>query len=181
MRERTTRLLEERTGDGVEAWNQRVAERGLDDEAALRDWLGEQGVTGYPQTLLVWERFGYPGFITASADELIERQYADRPHLRPVLDAVLAALPAVGDVAVQARKTYISLVSPRRTFAVVQSTTKSQVDLGLRLEGQDPSGRLQSARAVGNGTMTVRVGLASPDDLDQQAIGWLKRAYEENS
>jgi len=34
---------------------------------------------------------------------------------------------------------------------------------------------------VGNGTMTVRVGLASSDDLDQEAIGWLKRAYEENS
>ena len=30
------------------------------------------------------------------ADELIDAQYADRPRLRPVLDAVLAALPTLG-------------------------------------------------------------------------------------
>jgi hypothetical protein len=56
----------------------------------------------------------------AEADGLIASQYSDRPQLRPVLDAVLAALPALGPVTVQARKTFISLVTPRRTFAVVQ-------------------------------------------------------------
>ena len=59
----------------------------------------------------------------ADADELIDAQYADRPRLRPVLDAVLAALPALGAVTVQARKTLVSLVGPRRTFGVVQATT----------------------------------------------------------
>ena len=33
--------------------------------------------------------------MTAEARELIDGQYADRPHLRPVLDAVLAALPGL--------------------------------------------------------------------------------------
>src|SRR5690242_6544037 len=39
------------------------------------------------------------------ADELIEGQYADRPQLRPVLDAVLDLLPGLGPVTVQPRKT----------------------------------------------------------------------------
>src|SRR5690242_19031865 len=43
----------------------------------------------------------------ADADELIEAQYADRPQLRPVLDRVLAALPALGQVTVHARKTLV--------------------------------------------------------------------------
>jgi len=30
------------------------------NQAALRQWLADEGVTGYPQQLLVWERFGYP-------------------------------------------------------------------------------------------------------------------------
>jgi hypothetical protein len=34
-------------------------------------------------------------------------------------------------------------VTPRRTFARVQPTTKNRVDLALRLEAQKPSGRLQ--------------------------------------
>src|SRR5579872_205352 len=48
----------------------------------------------------------------AEAEELIASQYADRPQLRPVLDAVLAALPAAGPATVQARKTFVSLVTP---------------------------------------------------------------------
>jgi hypothetical protein len=43
---------------------------------------------------------------------LIASQYADRPQLRPVLEAVLAALPAVGPATVQARKTFVSLPGP---------------------------------------------------------------------
>src|SRR5262249_23497048 len=127
-----------RTGEDVQACNRRVADAGLTDEPALRSWLAEQGITGYAQALLAWERFGYPDFLTAHADELIDAQYADRPRLRPVLDAVLAALPALGPVTVQARKTLVSLVGPRRTFAVVQATTKNRVDLGLRLDNEKP-------------------------------------------
>src|SRR2546430_8500252 len=59
-----------------------------------------------------------------AAGRLIADQYADRPQLRPVLAAVLAAVPALGPVTVQARKTFVSLVSPRRTFAVVQAKVR---------------------------------------------------------
>ena len=76
---------------------------------------------------------------TADAGELIEGQYADRPQLRPILDAVLALLPALGPATVQARKTIVSLVSPRRTFAVVRATTKDRADLGLRLDDAEPA------------------------------------------
>ena len=92
------------------------------------------------------------GVLTAEARELIDGQYADRPHLRPVLDAVLAALPGLGPVTVQARTTFVSLVTPRRTFAVVQATTKNRVDLGLRLDAVRPGGRLLAARDVGAAT-----------------------------
>jgi hypothetical protein len=60
-----------------------------------------------------------PAAGTAGAGELIVGQYADRPQLRPVLDAVLAALPALGPVTVQARKSFVSLSTPRRSFIVV--------------------------------------------------------------
>jgi Domain of unknown function (DUF5655) len=113
---------------------------------------------------------------------LIGMQYADRPTLRPILDAILGVLPEISPVLiVQARKTYVSLVSGRRTFAVIQATTKSRVDLGLRLANAKPHGRLQPGRGVGNGSMTVKLALTSRDDLDAEAIGWLKRAYEANA
>jgi len=110
---------------------------------------------------------------------LIDGQYADRPQLRPILDAVLAAMPGLGQVTVQARGTLVSLVSPRRTFAVVMPTTKSRVDLGFRLASAKPAGRLREARDIGQAT--VRVPLRTPDEVDEEVIGWLRLAYEENT
>ena len=179
MRDWCARLLQSRTGQDVAAWNERITAAGLRDEQALRAWLAAEGVTGYPQALLVWERFGYPGFLIADSDQLIDGQYADRPQLRPILDAVLAALPELGPVTVQARGTYVSLVTPRRTFAVVQATTKSRVDLGLRLASARPEGRLREAKNVGQAT--VRIPLSTPGEVDEEVLGWLRRAYEENT
>ncbi len=179
MRDWAAHLLRSRTGQDIATWNYRAAEVGLPDEQALRAWLDGQGVTGYAQALLVWERFGYPDFLTGGADELIVGQYCDRPQLRHVLDAVLAALPALGPVTVQARKTCVSLVTPRRVFAVVQATTKSRVDLGLRLDDERPGGRLLAARDLG--AATVRIPLARPEDVDAEVLGWLRRAYQENA
>src|SRR5262245_36537230 len=81
MRDWAAHLLCSRTGQDAAAWNRRVAAADLPGEQALRAWLDGQGVTGYAQALLVWERFGYPDFLTAKADELIAGQYADRPQL----------------------------------------------------------------------------------------------------
>jgi hypothetical protein len=113
------------------------------------------------------------------ADELVAGQYADRPQLRPVLDAVLAALPALGLVTVQARKTLVSVATQRRVFAVVQATTKNRVDLGLRLDHEGPGGRLLAARDLG--AATVRIPLTRPEDLDAEVLGWLRHAYDENA
>jgi Family of unknown function (DUF5990)/Domain of unknown function (DUF5655) len=117
----------------------------------------------------------------ADADELIEGQYADRPQLRPILDAVLALLPALGPATVQSRKTIVSLVSPRRTFAVVRATTKDRVDLGLRLDDAEPGGRMQSAKGIGGGGATVRIALRRPEDIDEEVRRLMRRAYEENT
>jgi hypothetical protein len=120
-----------------------------------------------------------PGLLTPEAEGLIAGQYRDRPRLRPVLDVVLAALPALGPATVQARGTIVSLVTPRRTFAVVKATTKSRVDLGLRLDHTQPGGRLLPARDMG--AATVRIPLAAPDEVDEEVLGWLRRAYDENA
>jgi Family of unknown function (DUF5990)/Domain of unknown function (DUF5655) len=119
--------------------------------------------------------------LPADQADLVRAQYADRPGLRPILEAVVAAAAGFGPATVEARSTVVSLVSPRRVFAVVKATTKSRVDLGLRLEGVRPAGRLQVARNVGSGTISVRIALTSPDDIDEEVTGWLRRAYEENT
>jgi len=177
-RDMWVRVLEKQTGEGVEVWNRRIKRQRIADEKNLREWLTSQGVTGYARALLMMERFGYPEFLIASATQLIDAQYADRGQLRPIYDAIEAAANGLGDVIVQARKTYVSLVTPRRTFARVQPTTRTRVDLGLRLEGQKPTGRLQPSTI--HETMTLQIGLTSCDEVDGEVVRWLTRAYRQN-
>jgi uncharacterized protein DUF5655 len=179
MKDLSARLLEERSGKTVATWNRRIAAEQLDDEKSLRAWLTEQGVTGYAQSLLVWERFGYPDFMLASADDLVEGQYADRAQLRPIFDAILEAAAGLGEVTIQTRKTYVSLVTPRRTFARIQPTTKSRVDLSLRLERHKPKGRLQPSKI--HETTPLQISLTSVDDIDAEVLSWLQEAYDQNS
>ena len=181
MRTRIEQILERRTGEGLTVWAARVAELGDIDEPRVRAWLTEHGVTGYPQMLLVMERFGYPDFLLASADELIDGQYADRPALRPILDELVLRAADVGEVDVQARKTYVTLVTPRRTFAIIRATTRDRVDVGLRLPGVAPGGRLLPTKGLGNDYINVRIALTSLDDVDDFVDDQLRDAYRLNS
>jgi hypothetical protein len=178
MQEMSARLLQERTGEDMHTWNGRITSEGFTDEPTLRTWLTDQGVTGYAQSLLVMERFGYPAFFLASAHELIEGQYANRPQLRPIFDALIDAAAGLGEVVIQTRKTYVSLVTPRRTFARIQPTTKQRVDLGLRLEGLQPGGRLQPSKI--HETMPLQIGLTALDEVDSEVLGWLQQAHDQN-
>ncbi len=179
MKDLFAQLLRDRTGEDVAAWNRRIAEQQFNDEKSLRAWLEQQGITGYPQSFLVMERFGYPVFMNASADELIDGQYADRPQLRPIFDAIIEAAVGLGEVTIQVRKTYVSLVSPRRTFARIQPATKSRVDLALRLDGLKAGGRLQPSKI--HETTPLQISLSSVDDIDAEVLAWMHKAYNQNS
>lgn len=168
--------LQQITGDSIETWAARVRAAGLPDRPAITAWLAEHGITGYAAMLLRYEQLGYPDFMTATADSLVDGQYADRPHLRPIYDAVLEVALGLGEVTVQTRKTYVSLLTPRRTFIRVQATTLKRVDVALRLAAE-PGGRLVRSRQE---NMPVQFGLTSVAELDAEAVELMRRTYEEN-
>jgi hypothetical protein len=172
--------LERQTGESLEAWKAKVAEQAPKGEPDLRAWLATQGVTGYPAMLLVNETFGYPDYLLKDADELIDGQYRDRPGLVPVYDAVVEQMLGLGYVELQARKTYVALIGPKRTFASIQATTRSRIDVGLRLDGVPPEGRLEIAKSIGQSSMTHKIALAAVADVDDEAVAWFRRAYEAN-
>jgi Domain of unknown function (DUF5655) len=172
------RTLEKQTGEGLDAWKRKMRQHQFRGEQQLRTWLLQRKVTGYARQLLVMERFGYPDFVLATADELIDRQYGDAPDLRAIYDAIVNAAASCGDLTIQARKTFVSLVSPRRTFARIQRG-KRHVNLGLRLDGQRPVGRLVPSKI--HDTMRLHIAVADIAEVDGELRGWLKRAYAQSA
>ena len=178
MREMMERLLVERTGKTRAHWNKRVKAEGPGSDDDLLVWLHDQGVTGYAARLLVWERHrGYPEWMLASAGELIDAQYEGKPKLRAVFDAVVEAALDCGDITVQARKTYVSLVTARRTFARIQAKS-ARVDVALRLD-RAPRGRLKPSRI--HESMPVQVELARVADVDAVVRALIEKAYQANA
>jgi hypothetical protein len=178
IRDKWIRLLENQTSESLHIWHRRICEASIGDEAGLRTWLCARGVTGRAQSLLVMERFGYTDCKLAAADELIEKQYEHRPHLRPIYDAIISSATGCGKLVIQVRETYVSLVAPRRTFARVQPR-RLQLDLGLRLENFKEGGRLEASRI--HHTMRVQIALNTRNEVDDEVHQWLKQAYVENS
>jgi uncharacterized protein DUF5655 len=171
-------LLQARTGKSLADWSRRIAKQRFADQQSLRVWLIAQGVTGYPLTLLTMECFGDPDYLLATADELVDDQYAARPHLRPIFDLLVEVCTRFGPIVFQARRSYVSFVTPRRAFARVSPLT-SRIELALRLDGELPGGRLRASPS--GDTMKVLIDLTTCDDVDAEVAAWLRRAYEESS
>jgi hypothetical protein len=97
--------------------------------------------------------------------------------LRPIGDPVAGVIAGFDDVEVGPRGTYVSFGRPKQ-FALVKASTKTRVDVGVRLPGMPPSGRLADAGSFGSGNITHRVGLEAVEDVDAELEGWLRVAYD---
>jgi hypothetical protein len=100
-----------------------------------------------------------------------------KADLRPLHDALMTAISALGDDIEQVpKKGYLSL-RRRKQFAMVQPSGAGRIDVGLILKDVPAGGRLESAAGF-NALFTHRVRLADPVGLDAELIGWLRSAYD---
>ncbi|HLE15735.1 MAG TPA: DUF5655 domain-containing protein [Anaerolineales bacterium] len=174
------RNLEQKTGKTLEEWIVITRASGLKKHKEMVKFLqSEHGLTyGYANmVVLKAKETETPG--QAQEQDLVAGQYAgEKSALRPIFDALLAAVTSFGsDVIVSPKKAYVSLRRDKQ-FAIVQPSTKERVDLGINLKGVQPGGRLEASGRF-NAMVSHRVRLSSLDQVDGELLGWLKAAYEE--
>jgi predicted transport protein len=160
-------MIRQLPGPPVEEWIAMLPEGSYGEKHAF---LVEQGLpSNHAAAVLWWEK---------NADApLVERQYAGKEALLPIYERLATVIGALGkDVEPGPRGTYVSYGRPKQ-FALVKPSTKTRVDLGLRLPGAAATERLQEAGSFGSGNITHRVALTSPDDVDAELEGWLREAY----
>ena len=170
------RNLPEKTGKSLAAWRKILKQSGLEKHGELIKLLkSEHGVTHGFANLIV-TRYRNPD--DAQSDDLVANQYSGaKAGLRPIYDAISAAILKFGnDVELAPKKAYVSL-RRKKQFGLVQPSTKSRVDIGLNLGDAKPTKRLEASGSF-NAMVSHRVRLTSKSDVDKQLIGWLKRAYD---
>lgn len=178
-----TASLKERTGRDLAEWKAVLSEANLLEGRTPGQrvkWLKEaHGVThGYAE-VISWMSVRPDDYREPTFEEVVEAQYSGKKGaLRPLYEHLYAAALALGpDVTTQPCQGYVPLIR-KRQFAAIQPSTLTRVDLGLRLPGVEPAGRLQAAKGVGGGAITHKIAITSLDEVDEEALGWLKQAYQ---
>ncbi len=170
--------LKEKTGKALGDWIDLVQQQGETAHGKIIKWLKtEHGVThGYANLIAHMYRAGDQ---PATGDELIETQYSGaKSGLRPIYEAIVSATRALGeDVEFAPKKAYVSL-RRNKQFGLVQPSTRTRVDLGLKLKGVEPQGRLEASGSF-NAMVSHRVRLQNLDEMDDEVVAWLKAAYEQ--
>ena len=171
--------IEEKTGVTVAEWVKRIHASKKAKHGEIVAWLkAEHGLThGYANLLAHTAKGSAASTSGASDDDLVEAMFAGKKaDLRPIYDAVMAKVKALGtDVELAPKKAYVSL-RRNKQWGLVQPSTATRLDLGLVLKGVAPSGRLE-ARGSFNSMVTHRVRLESVKDVNAELVTWLTAAY----
>jgi hypothetical protein len=110
----------------------------------------------------------------AGEDPLDALYTGAKAPLRPIHEAVMAQIEALGPFEIAPKKGYLSL-RQKRQFAMLGPGTRGRVELGLNLKGLEGTERL-IAQPPG-GMCQFKVFLISIDEVDAELVAWLAAAY----
>jgi hypothetical protein len=135
---------------------------------------------GDANTLVHLARRPDPGATEAAppptADAQLDALYTGpKAALRPIHEALLAAMRDFGDFEEAPKKTYVSY-RRKKQFAMIGPATNSRVEVGINAKGLDGDDRLEAQPAGQMCQYKVRV--TDPTQVDASLVGWIRAAYE---
>ncbi len=164
------------TGQTLEEWIAFVKTKSFEKHGQIMKFLKEEeGLTHGFANLVALKTLASDAGSVANKKDLIEKQYQGKEHFRPIYDRLISAISKFGqDVAIAPKNANVSL-RRKKQFALLHPITKTRFEIGINLKGQDPKGKLL---ASGNAMCTHKINLTGMDDLDDEVMTWLKKAYE---
>lgn len=174
--------LEEKTGKVLNDWHNLLKDLNPAKHGeAMKILKGDHGIShGYAN--LISQTFFKPELLSSKSNS--EDPDADllkgKEAIADIFKKAKASFESLqGEIEFAYKKTYISLRTPKKQFALLQPSTKTRVDVGLNLKGVDPSGMAEAAGSW-NSMVTHRIKLTEIDQVNSELKAWLQKAYDEN-
>jgi len=171
--------IQKRTGKSLDELRAIITASGLTKHGELRDMLKRDLGMGHGDAnTLVHVALASHGAAMAegkTGDEVLDRIYAGaKAALRPIHDAVMAAVAPLGEFEIAPKKTYLSL-RRKKQFAMVGPATNTRVEVGLNMKGVAGTSRLEALPP--GGMCQYKVRLTSPGEVDEELTRWIREAY----
>ena len=164
--------MPEKTGKSLDEWKKILITKSFEKHGeAVKFLKGDHGVShGFANTI-----------VTLSKDknedpvDLVSNQYQGKEELEPIYEKLIELVKEMGaDVIVTPKKGSVSIIR-KKQFALIKPTTKTRIDLGLKLVGKELTERLENSGPFGT-MCTHRVQISSIEQVDEELKEWLTEA-----
>jgi predicted transport protein len=109
-------------------------------------------------------------------DDLVANQYKGKELLFLIFNKLVEEINRFGeDIEIVPKKGSVSFRTTKQ-FALIQPSTKTRIDLGLKIKGKKPERRLENSGPFGT-MCTHRIQLTDIVDVDDEVLAYLKEAY----
>ena len=170
--------LLEKTGKTLEQWKAVLAAKSFVKHGEIMTYLkGQCGVThGYANLIAL--KFREADAASSEEDELVTSQYKGKEAMLPIYQALHQFISKLADdVEVSPKKNAVSF-RRKRQFALVQPSTKTRIDLGLKFNSRDIAGRLEGSGPFGT-MCSHRIQVTDMSQVDDELFTLIKEAYLE--
>lgn len=171
--------LYKNTGKTLEQWMTIVKQKNFAKHGEIIKFLKEEHSFTYGfANLVALKSRGTDAASIENKDELIEKQYKGKEHLKPLYDKLIAEILKFGkDIEIAPKNAYVSL-KRKKQFAILQPATKTRFEIGLNLKDRKPEGILQAINSP-NAMCSHKINLTDEKEITTEIINWLKAAYQE--
>jgi Domain of unknown function (DUF5655)/Domain of unknown function (DUF4287) len=177
--------IQARTGKSIAELHAAVAASGAAKHGDKRSWLMEHFKLGHGDANTLVHFIGKPlpdlggghaAVAQAAEGDPLDAIYTGaKAGLRPLHEAVMAAVRAFGAFEEAPKKGYISL-RRKKQFAMVGPATKDSVEIGLNAKDLPVHGRLKVQPPGSMCQATTRITSAA--EVDETLVGWLRQAWD---
>lgn len=167
--------IEKRTGKTLAQLDKIIRNSGLSKHGELVAMLKTDLGMGHGDANTLVHHTKKSDAAATSGDVLDDIYSGVKAPLRPIHDALMAAIEKFGAFEVAPKKGYVSLRC-KKQFAMIGPATNAQVEVGLKMKGVKGTARLIEQKAGGMCQYKVRV--ADKKEVDAQLIDWIRTAYD---
>jgi uncharacterized C2H2 Zn-finger protein len=99
-----------------------------------------------------------------------------KPQLKNAYDVLITKLQEFGPIRIDSVKTSINLIS-KHNFGGI-NVQRGSLRLGFVSDGAISDARIIHSQRLGKNRIGYSVRVNSPDEIDDQLLGWMRNAYQ---
>lgn len=171
--------IKTQTGKTPDDFRKLAAQKGLTNYREVIDWLKTDFGLGHGHANAIAQLLVNADKFNVDPDEALAAHFVgNKAKWRKAYDSLAMKIVKFGsNVTLSPNQSYINIKRWTKKIGIVQISAADRIDIGIKLKGVKPIGRLESAGAW-QSMVTHRIRISSPKQIDAEVIRWLKQAYD---